>query len=211
MKNWTVFIDMDGVVADFVVGALKAHHFTDEAIMMTLREWPYAEFNMPKVLGMDSKTFWGAIHEDVWANLQPYNGARALVKAVENLVGEDNVYFLSSPTIDPKCLSGKGNWLIQHFPRYWYTRHFVFTPHKKLFANSRTILIDDYCKNCEDFGRAGGWSILYPQKWNKLANFEGDKVEHTLSGIENITYLRRESFNREPAEDGNGQAASGSD
>ena len=189
-KDFTCFVDMDGVAANFVQGALNAHGFDDFQTNEIIGNWPRGEFSIPKVLGMTSLKFWGFITQEVWENLSVYPETLKLMETLHDFFGFENVFFLSSPTTEPSCLHGKGTWIKDHFPDMWYKRMFVFTPHKYLFANNRAILVDDYEVNCKKFSEAGGWSILYPQPWNRLHMFKGDRIEHVISGTESITWRK---------------------
>lgn len=61
-----IYLDMDGVLCDFVGAACKLHG-RDPA---TVTHW-----NFFKDWGMTAEEFWRPIHEageDFWANLEPY-------------------------------------------------------------------------------------------------------------------------------------------
>ena len=126
-----------------------------------------------------SKTkFWDSITRDVWAGLPESAEFRPLLDHCERLVGLENTYILTSPTLDPECLAGKLDWIQEHFPRVMQ-RNFMIGPPKELCARPSHLLIDDRDDNVDKFRREGGHTILVPRPWNRLHNYA------TLPYIEN--------------------------
>lgn len=154
------FVDMDGVLVDFVGGALKL-------LGRTVDDWPPGEFNMAKVLDMPRHEFWGALSgAEFWSSLRPTREAHALMATLETTFGSWELCILSSPTADPQCLSGKARWLDRCLPEY--RRRFLFGPEKRFCAGPDCLLIDDADQNVDSFRAAGGCAILFPRPWNRL-------------------------------------------
>ena len=185
-----VFLDMDGVLADFVGATIRLFERDVEAV---LDRWPVGVYEAEKVLGISSKTMWDAIlakGSGFWSDLEEYPWTRRLYALCRRRC--DEVVFLSSPSRDPCCLDGKLQWL-QRFTGDAAMRNFAFTPQKHLLASPRRLLIDDASFNCAAFGRAGGEAIKFPQPWNGNRNVS-DKVsfvEERLRCMKNYSPTRR--------------------
>jgi hypothetical protein len=110
--------------------------------------------------------FWRAITREMWASFPPSQEFGWLLGHAEALVGQENVFFLTSPTRDPDSLAGKLEWIHKHCPK-WMHRQFLMGPAKHLCARPDTLLVDDADKNVEAFRAAGGHTILVPRPWNK--------------------------------------------
>lgn len=75
-----VFFDLDGVLSDFVRGALDHHGRGD---------FPYEEvrWGIEEQLGIDPKQFWEELGHAFWANLSVYPDGLCLFRSAERLVG----------------------------------------------------------------------------------------------------------------------------
>jgi len=150
---------MDGVLSDFVSGALTLHGRS-----AAIEDWPPGEFNMARVLGMSSGEFWRRIDQegaDYWSGLEKYEWFDELIETVRQVAP---MAILSSPSLAPGCPAGKLQWLQQHFGRGF--RDFLIGPQKHLCARSDAVLIDDSDRNVDRFREHGGHAILFPQAWN---------------------------------------------
>jgi len=168
-----IFIDMDGVIVNFTVPALRKHGVTirDESEYPADCEWDILQA-CNKLRGQQSLTpltapeFWDALDYDFWYDLPLYSLAYAFVKHLEQW---GDIYFATTPTLSSDCVAGKYDWVKKHFPEY-RSKMFICA-HKEMLAGPNTILIDDRDKNCEAFDEAGGIAIPVPRPWN---NFEHD-------------------------------------
>ena len=167
-----VFIDLDGVLANFVQAACDVHGIPN----------PYhnpenfGNFNMAQVTGMSNNQFWKPLQgHSFWTNLPLHDDAHAILANVEARFRQEDIAFLTANSRDPFSASGKLSWVQKHFPKY--VRRVIITPAKHFIAHSETLLIDDRDKNCEDFYSEGGRCILLPRPWNSA------HAEHTLSTI----------------------------
>lgn len=152
------FLDLDGVLTDFVGAATKAHD---------LQYPPYPEpgnHNMPEAYGLkDDATFWRKFDtEDFWANLDWMPDGREILKLVESAFS--TIQILTKPTRNPQCSSGKLRWIQKHIPKY--SRNVFIGPKKWLVASENKVLIDDHDKNINNFRLSGGIGILVPRVWN---------------------------------------------
>lgn len=158
-----IFLDMDGVLTDFVSATLLLHNCAD-----ALQDWPVGERDIAKVLNMSRSQYWSLIDAqggDFWASLLPFEWFTDLVTLVREFAP---VTILTSPSLSPSCLEGKVRWLREHFPKQkgkLFTDYLI-GPAKHLVAQPRRVLIDDADANVDAFRSAGGHAILFPQVWN---------------------------------------------
>jgi 5'(3')-deoxyribonucleotidase len=188
MNKPIVYLDIDSVIADFISAAMTALNVTTYTI-------PPNEPNIEKWTGVNVSTreFWKAIdktNEEFWVNIPKYDYSDELVKLCHNY-GE--VFFLTSPSRNPACLSGKMMWIKRYFPRM--ARNIVLTPAKYLCAAPNRVLIDDSETKCDKFIQYGGSTILFPQPynraWNNFNNTGKSKVEYVRDQLEYFKNLNQ--------------------
>lgn len=150
-----IFLDMDGVIVDFVRPALAAHGKT---LPMSEVRW-----NFPGQVGMTDKEFWPKLGYDFWSSLPRTNEANALLGY---LLGahKDNLALLSSPCNTRGCRDGKHTWVINNVPQL--KDRLILGSCKEMFAHYDSLLIDDHEKNVDKFRAYGGSAILVPRPWN---------------------------------------------
>jgi 5'(3')-deoxyribonucleotidase len=158
-----IFLDMDGVLTDFVSATVRLHGQPD-----VLQNWPPGERDIPQVLHVSRTHYWNLIDAqgaDFWASLEPFPWFADLVALVREFAP---MTILTSPSLAPTCLDGKVQWLYSHFPKEQGRRFtdYLMGRQKHLLAQPRRVLIDDAEANVEDFRAAGGHAILFPQPWN---------------------------------------------
>jgi 5'(3')-deoxyribonucleotidase len=147
-----VFIDMDGVLCDFVGGVCELCNYNDA--------WPYGEYDICKVVGCN---IWPLLEKaglQWWTGLKKTEEADELLRTVTNY----DYYICTSPTLDPMSAAGKLIWLQVHYPQV--ERRFFITPHKYLLAKDN-ILIDDSDEQITKWHNTGGIGVLLPRPWNK--------------------------------------------
>lgn len=157
MKIEAIYMDMDGVLADFVTASLGAAciPLTHE----TVTEWNYFHPYMTEV------EFWNRIDqcENFWLNLDPYEWAGRLTNFCSNIAP---VIYCSSPSLNPDCASAKIQWLRENGLMGWNENNYILTKYKHHLASQTRVLIDDSPKNLLAFKSAGGIAIQFPQPWN---------------------------------------------
>lgn len=168
------FLDLDGVMADFVHSAICAHGH-DPALV--LRLWPDGEYSMEKVLGVSTEEFWTRIERVpcFWSGLYKTPDADDILAAVEKKFGKENVCILTSPSRDPMAAAGKMMWIQKHMPDY--ARRFFIGSAKHFCARPDSWLIDDSDHNCKAFQRDGGHSIVVPRRWNSCFCVESSAAD----------------------------------
>jgi len=151
------FVDMDGVLVDFVAGVLK--HFGREHIPHRDIQWGIEE-----QMGCTKDEFWGQLGHLFWANLPWTNEGKALLDGVRRICG-DNIVILTSPSRTPGCVDGKLDWVRREIPAL--ADSVIMCKRKGFVAHSNAVLLDDHNKNVDEFSEAGGRTLLIPRPWNR--------------------------------------------
>ena len=158
-----VYLDMDGVLVDFLGGAAKAHN----------RELPY---HLPEAKGIwNTEKLWKITPEEFWAPLE-FCGfwtslkktplADDLVELIEDYFGRENIDILTAPSQSKFCIPEKREWMRRYFPQF--ENRMIFDWKKGKYASPSSYLFDDRDKNILEFEEAGGIGIIVPQEWNSL-------------------------------------------
>lgn len=160
-----IFLDMDGVLSDFVGGCEQEF----DCDLSDIDNWGFWS-----EIGISSNQFWSTIQDNprFWFDLDPYPWSRDLVNlCLEKTQG--NVTIITSPDMAAHTYGQKAGWVMKFYPGL--ARKLFVGPQKHLLAQSNRILIDDSDDNIKKFKKAGGKTITFPQKWNRL-NFNFDEV-----------------------------------
>lgn len=170
-----IFFDMDGVVADFVSGAIEA-----AGLPLTHDQVDRWDFFEPY---MTAEEFWKRIHDtyEFWEGLEPYPWAQELVDLCKSY-GE--VIFLSDSSHDDNAPSGKVKWLRRYGFLNDDSSNYMLGQQKSLLgwvAYRTPVLIDDSESN---FVQWPGRSILFPQNWNM--NRDWDRLGHIRNVLEKL-------------------------
>lgn len=152
------FFDMDGVLANFVGGALRHHGREDVCHGQIV-------WGIEAQLGITPEVFWANLGFDFWANLEPYADGFELLRQAEAIVGVDSIGLLTSPCETAGCVDGKRAWVAKHMPAY--RRRLFVGSAKELFASPGKVLVDDNDHNCDKFVAAGGRIVMPPRPWNR--------------------------------------------
>lgn len=166
-----ILLDMDGVLADFVGGALKAHGIE----RFNSLHWP-PQWDMATELGISDDEFWAPIHDggaEFWRQLEPLPWAQELWDGCAAL---GSITISTSPSRDYESRKGKLDWLAQHFDA---NVGCYFGRDKWLMAR-HGILIDDSDANVQRFCEKGGQAVLFPRPWNALAFLARNPLEHVF-------------------------------
>lgn len=165
IKKLNILCDLDGVLVDFLSGAIcelnKAYNrnVTLERYSKEFGQWGTYDY-----YGITVGEFWQPINDcpNFWLNLEPFPWTTKLFTALSAL-GE--VTIVTAPSNDPECSKQKLMWLDKHLG---VKSSAVFLGHRKYLMAGNGILIDDYHKNVDAFKEAGGQAILIPSTWNKF-------------------------------------------
>lgn len=168
-----IYLDMDGVLCDFLKALLALHD------RMDLLDAP--TYNVETNLGLTSEETWDPVIAagwEFWDAIEPYPWTFELW-AWAREVG-DEVAILTHPLILDRpdgrdvgpTVRGKMSWLRRHFGRKF--REVIFTPKKHAVSQPGVILVDDNEQYESAFNRRGGRQIVFPQPYNR---FHGDRYE----------------------------------
>ena len=157
----TVYLDLDGVITDFVGGVCRAFNKSNPYLKLT-RDY----------------TFWNAWPEistgtvddictiNFWANLSWAHDGHETLRMVLDHFKPEQIYLFTRPMPNPDSYTGKALWVQKHLPKY--NKRLIITQiPKSLLAKPDTLLIDDKDENVEEFAKAGGYGILVNRPWNK--------------------------------------------
>ena len=153
------FVDMDGVLCDFVGSACKLFGQPELA-----DNWPLGQYDMGTALGCSTTDFWNRIKDnpDFWAEMTPYPWYQELLDMIRASGFE--VFISTSPSFDPNSAKGKVAWLQKHYGKRF--RNYFIGSEKFVLAGPGRILIDDSGLQVDSFQAAGGRGCLFPRPWN---------------------------------------------
>jgi 5'(3')-deoxyribonucleotidase len=175
-----IYLDMDGVLCDFMEGFLNAHGRDDLMDKLKAEEWPMTwdfggEFGeqdnwWPKIDAM-GELFWEYLNTYWWTN-------KILME-----IGATGIpwYVCTTPRLTKNCLAGKLTWLNHMLGEGNFD--LIQVKDKWRLAHEKALLIDDNDKNCIKFHKAGGQTCLFPQTWNEnrdLINHRTTYFQHCL-------------------------------
>lgn len=164
-ENYKLFLDMDGVVADF------NKRFEDLA-GMTSKEFENK---------YGKNAFWEFIDEGdnkirFWVGIEPMPGAQKLVSYIAKNFGYE---MLTAPSLKKQSRLGKSLWI-----RNWTNKglfpskpkiNFKFAKNKQDFAAPNHILVDDKKSTIDQWNAAGGIGILYQSAEQVIKDLEDVK------------------------------------
>lgn len=138
MSEIIIFLDMDGVIADF---ESHAHAMN--------------KFNADGSLNRDALDYaW-------WSTIPIFDGAQEFYAELKAL---STVKFLTGPMIMSDSHHGKADWIINFSPEgKWGLKDLIICPasNKHYLASPTRLLIDDMPKNIKAWEAAGGVAILH--------------------------------------------------
>lgn len=179
-------LDMDGVLADFVLGVSKAHNRPSPYLQTS----SLGEFNMEKLWGITTGEFWEPTNRpDFWSGLEKMPEADGIVEMVFTAFGEPNVAILTAPSMSQYCIVEKREWI----KKYYGNLHsrMIFGSAKEFLAGPGKLLIDDLNKNIDEFNKNGGVAILLPRPWNRR-HADSEKATQVLQSEVNRVIICEE-------------------
>ncbi|TVQ83299.1 MAG: hypothetical protein EA357_06500 [Micavibrio sp.] len=152
-----IFLDLDGVIADFETHAEtqgKYHRVTGK---------------------LDRE----ALDHQWWSTIPVFDGAQEFYETLQKI---GDVKFLTGPMLHSGCHSGKAEW-IENFDKNrgkWALRDLIIcpAPDKHLLSGPGRILIDDRKNNIADWRLAGGIGILHEGDFDRTL----EHVKNALTG-----------------------------
>jgi len=153
MTSPVIFLDLDGVLADFTAG-VRTLYRKPAPTPADLGK------SLGGALGIDEGMMWARIEEagrGFWEDLPATAHANALV-ALAREHGE--AVILSAPASSPNAAAGKMAWFHKRFGKR--NKDVILTARKELLAGPGRLLIDDSRANVAAFTAAGGAALLWP-------------------------------------------------
>lgn len=181
MAKNVVLLDVDGVLANWVLGIIETHR-------LDITHDQYESWDYHKSIGMTDDQLWAPTNTgNWWLDLPIYPWAKTMLESIE---AHWDVVFCTSPNLDASCPSQKVAWLRKHGLLHPRKNNYQIGPRKELNARSGAVLIDDSESNVTNFVNNGGRAILFPQPWNRFRDVR-DRVDFVL---ENLDSLREATF-----------------
>lgn len=174
-----LFVDMDGVLTDFVTAAMRLFGF-----IYVEEIYPIREAEVSRVIGVSDAELWAAIDRDAnfWHTLNKFDWADDLIALVEEY--DPQFTIASSPGADPASPYGKAFWLRHHYKLT--PKRYMLGSQKHLLAAPGRVLIDDSDAKCQAFTDAGGVAIVFPQPWNSAHEETVDRMAWVRQCLENV-------------------------
>ena len=179
-----IYCDLDGVLVDFVRGALKAHGLDYEK---TMSRWPLGEWSITNALKMKSNRFWEPLNTKYfWKTLEWIPMGRELLATLKEFDAKTRI--LTTPSASYNCNIGKILWAEAN--GICNRNGMLLYANKYEFAQRGSILIDDSDRNCNLWRDNGGTAILFPQIWNSHGAAypkPSDKYSYVLDQLNGVT------------------------
>lgn len=165
-NNKTCFLDMDGVLVDFIGGVLRAFNIKDN---------PYDDITnygkkIINALNISSKKFYNALDYNFWKDLNWTKEGKNILELIEKYFGKSNICLLTAPTRNIGCIPGKLKWVEENLPEY--KNQILIGKAKYFCAAPNKILIDDNRENIQDFINYGGNGILVDRPWDEYYSYK---------------------------------------
>jgi len=174
----TIYVDMDGVLADF---------FGDWAKLMGKDHWTKIDDISPALQKIRDT-------ENFWLDLPLTDNAKNLLALIKDVKGEYNI--LSSPLPDdPNSEPHKREWIKKNL-NFFLPKEVIITHDKARYATTEdgtpNILIDDYGQNIAKWEAAGG--IGFKHKDHKFERTAKAIKQHMQEPVEEGEYIKKQSL-----------------
>jgi 5'(3')-deoxyribonucleotidase len=170
-----ILLDLDGVLVDFVGGALRVHG-------SQLCPDDINRYDMVGVMGVSGVDFWKPIDAagpEFWRDLESYPWFDQLYHGLKAL---GRVVLVTQPSWSWHSFAGKKMWLDRVLgPSF---RDYAFIKEKDLLARPTRVLVDDSPHNIASFLAAGGEACLFPQPWNGEPAPDATRIDELLARVE---------------------------
>lgn len=178
-----VYLDCDGVYADFVTNILDAMGYSWPGY----HGWPWGQtFDIFPDIGttwIEASKYCDA---NFWANLSWMEDGRAILAEVFARFRPNETMLLTKPMEHDGSYTGKAQWVLSHIPDL--ARRIVPThvPKYEFAYDFNCLLIDDSQTNYDQFVRAGGAGILVPRPYNANEEifYAGDTVKYVAERMD---------------------------
>jgi len=185
-KIKTVFLDMDGVVADFQCGVYQAFNkpYDYSKLPRDYDFWSTWD-NPPSREEVDARC-----NDSFWANLPWTHDGKQILEAVLKVFSFDQIYLLTVPMLNVESATGKMRWVAMNIPEF-YDRTLIGPVPKELLAKPDRLLIDDHDKYIEAFKAESGQVIQVTRPWNCLHKWNDCSLSVVQLLLRHFTAKRR--------------------
>lgn len=177
MKIEIIYLDMDGVIADFFSGLGRL-------MGLPLPPGMTSEgYTNPKWLGMhhtEVEPYIEKVGHSFWENLEAFGHTSELVELISYYPRWE---ILTHPMKAESCRTGKRAWLDRYFGPEIIAH---MRGDKHALAHANAVLIDDMPSNIEKFRSAGGQGILFPTYYNANSAHSSDPVGYVRAELQKI-------------------------
>jgi len=177
----TVFLDVDGVLANFRKNIHDAFNKRYDYSLLSPKwtfwdDWSDVTFEMVNAVCTIS----------FWQNLEWMHDGEDILEIIRGRFDLHQIYLLTVPMPNVGSATGRWSWIKEYLPEF-YKRTIITQAPKHLLARPDTLLIDDKDENVDGFREAGGKALLVPRPWNRAhlqANRTVEVVKEFLERIE---------------------------
>ena len=131
-----VFLDIDGVLANFGEGTYRAFGIPYNYLGSSPDWFYYQEW------GVSDAEFDSVCDRQFFASLRWMHDGRDILAIAERKFDPVKIHLLTAPMNNPGSPSGKMDWVLRHLPSY-KKRLIITQVPKSLFADPDRLLIDD--------------------------------------------------------------------
>ena len=173
-KDIRIFLDLDGVVVDWIGGSCKVTGLDTEE--KENRKRLKKGDRIYNILGISEKEMWKKIDatENWWEDLELLPWGKKLYDALSRV---GSVCFLTSPSDNSNSFSGKAEWIKKYFPN----TEFLIGKPKEFCAAPNSILVDDSDHKINKFRKWKGNAFLWPNQYKIM---DGDvDIDETIDEL----------------------------
>lgn len=162
-----VFLDVDGVLADFTGHALRLLDRRD-----LLEHYPAGEYSLAKITGIPDEVLWDKLDNDVfWRTVPPFRGVGVFLRNLDEFC-RDHAAALVYCTVGTRYkyfTAARAKWLQRLNAAVGLGLPFILLPTwegKGLLAAPGRLFIDDNLLILKAVEAQGGIAVRVPQPWN---------------------------------------------
>jgi len=174
-----VFLDVDGVLADFVGNILKECGKDSSQLKR-------GEYDLNESLGLDMHSILKNLD---WYNIPLTEDYQIFLDFVKKHFKKHQIY-ICTKVFDYESAKGKMKWIRKNIPGY----PFLLTDNKCRLAGKGLLLIDDCDEEVNKFRGMGGKAILVPRIWNTMFANKIPMKTYLEESLLSICGKRREEF-----------------
>lgn len=167
------WLDVDGVLADFVGGIHKTL-----GIDFNHYYWPYKKgpkgWDFHDEIGVSFEELSKLCCFEFWRDLQWMPHGRDILRVVLEFFEPEQITLLTTPMPNIESASGKMAWIEKNLPEYKQRTIVCSAPKKILAQVPHSVLIDDCQENVDQWWANEGMAVLCPAWWNKDWFFTND-------------------------------------